>query len=296
MKVRHLPTIGLAAALAFAAIAAAAAQDADDPVVGRVGGAEIRQSEIIAAYDGLPADYQQVPVERLHRILLDRAIDDALIAQRAASLGYENDAAVQLKLRLARAQVMRETYFTRQIEATVTEDAVKARYEEKIAEMPAGEEVRARHILVKSEDEATAVIEALGAADADFAKVAGEKSIGPSAAQGGDLGYFTKAAMVPEFAEAAFAMQVGEVSKAPVQTQFGWHVIKVEDRRAAAPPALEEMRTDIFNELAQAVIADDIVALREGVAIERFEFDGSEVAPPEEPAAPAAPAEPAKAE
>ena len=98
--------------------------------------------------------------------------------------------------------------------------------------------------------------------------------------------------MVPEFAEAAFAMQAGEVSKAPVQTQFGWHVIKVEDRRAAAPPALEELRADIFNDLAQAVIADGIVELREGVAIERFQFDGSEVPPAE----PAAPAESAKAE
>jgi len=290
MKVRNLPAIGLAVALAFAATPVAAAQDADDPVVGRVGGNEIRQSEIIAAYDGLPADYQQVPVERLHRILLDRAIDDALIAKRAASLGYAEDAEVQLKLRLARAQVMRETYFTRQIEASVTEDEVKARYDEKIAEMPAEEEVRARHILVESEEEAKAVIEALGAADADFAKIAGEKSIGPSAAQGGDLGYFAKAAMVPEFAEAAFAMEPGAVSEMPVQTQFGWHVIKVEDRRAAAPPPLEELRADIYNELAQAVIAEGIVELREGAAIERFEFDGSDVASSEQPA------EPAKAE
>jgi peptidyl-prolyl cis-trans isomerase C len=290
MKVRHLPAICLAATLVFAAAPGAAAQDADDPIVGGVGDTEIRQSEIIATYDSLPADYQQVPVERLHRILLDRAIDDALIAQRAAKLGFEDDVEVKLKLRLARAQVMRETYFTRQIDAAVTEDAVKARYDEKVAEMPAEEEVRARHILVKSEDEAKAVIESLGEADADFAKVAGEKSIGPSAAQGGDLGYFTKAAMVPEFAEAAFAMAVGEVSTAPVQSQFGWHVIKVEDRREAAAPDLEEMRADIFNELAQETIAEGIDELRDGAVIERFEFDGSEVAPPEEPA------EPAKAE
>jgi peptidyl-prolyl cis-trans isomerase C len=104
------------------------------------------------------------------------------------------------------------------------------------------------------------------------------------------LGYFTKAAMVPEFAEAAFAMAVGEVSMAPVQSQFGWHVIKVEDRREAAAPDLEEMRADIFNELAQETIAEGIDELRDGAVIERFEFDGSEVAPPEEPA------EPAKAE
>ncbi len=275
MKVRNLPAIGLAAVLALAAAVAVAAQDTDDPVVAQVGDTVIRQSEIIAVYDGLPAEYKGVPVDRLFNPLLDRAIDNVLIDQRVASLDDKNDAEVQMMLRLARLQILRQIYFTRLTEEAVTEAAIKAAYDERVAAMPTEEEVHARHILVSSEDEAKAVLDALAEADADFAAIAAEKSIGPSASKGGDIGYFVKAAMVPEFAEAAFAMAVGEVSKAPVQTQFGWHVIKVEDRRPTPVPTLDELREEIVAGLQQAVVDDGIAELRKDQKIERYAFDGS---------------------
>jgi len=275
MKVRNLPAIGLAAVLALAAAVAVAAQDTDDPVVAQVGDTVIRQSEIIAVYDGLPAEYKGVPVDRLFNPLLNRAIDNVLIDQRVASLDDKNDAEVQMMLRLARLQILRQIYFTRLTKEAVTEEAIKAAYDERVAAMPTEEEVHARHILVSSEDEAKAVLDALAEADADFAAIAAEKSIGPSASKGGDIGYFTKAAMVPEFAEAAFAMAVGEVSKAPVQTQFGWHVIKVEDRRPTPVSTLDEMREEIVAGLQQAVVDDNIAELRKDRKIERYAFDGS---------------------
>ena len=120
-----------------------------------------------------------------------------------------------------------------------------------VAKMPEREEVRARHILVKTKAEADGVIKALGAKGATFEAVAKEKSKDGSAAQGGDLGYFTKDMMVPEFAEAAFALKPGEVSKAPVQTQFGWHVIKVEDRRMAKAPPFEEVQPQLQAQLSR---------------------------------------------
>jgi peptidyl-prolyl cis-trans isomerase C len=222
--------------------------------------------------------------------LLDRAIDNELIDQRVASLDYGDDAEVQMMLRLARLQILRQIFFSRLTKEAVTEEAIKAAYDERVAAMPMEEEVHARHILVSSEDEAKAVIAALGEDDADFATIAAEKSMGPSASKGGDIGYSTKPAMVPEFAEAAFAMEVGEVSKVPVQSQFGWHVIKVEDRRPTPVPTLDEMREEIVAGLQQAVVDDGVAELREGRKIERYAFDGSELLAADAPADSAAPA------
>ncbi|MCP4329177.1 MAG: peptidylprolyl isomerase [Alphaproteobacteria bacterium] len=276
MLFRHIPVVGLTALL-MAGATVASAQDSENPVVGRVNGQEIRQSAIIAAHGSLPAEYQAIPLEQLYGILLDRTIDDSLIADRAGDLNYADDEEVQARLDQARSQVFREIYFTRLVNEKVTDDALDARYQEALADIPAVEEIRARHILVESEDEAVAIIADLAKDGADFEKIAEDKSIGPSAAQGGDLGYFTADVMVPEFADAAFALEPGAVTPDPVKTQFGWHVIKVEDRREKAPPGFEEMREQLFNDLSQIAIAEGIVDLRRGQEIERFEFDGSPI-------------------
>ena len=126
----------------------------------------------------------------------------------------------------------------------VSDADIKARYEKEIAAVPPEEEISARHILLKTEEEAKAVITELDGGK-DFAELAKEKSTGPSAGQGGDLGFFTKGRMVPEFEAVAFTLQAGEYSKEPVQTQFGWHVIKVEERRETAPPAFEEVADQV---------------------------------------------------
>lgn len=280
MNARQLAAAAMIAAAAAAG--SAAAQDSADPVVGRVDGSEIRQSDIVAAYETLPEEYKVLPVERLHKVLLDRSIDDTLIAAQAKELSFDDDEDIQNRLRMARAQIFREAYFLRVIERKVTEEAMRARYDEMIAEMPETEEVWARHILLESEDDARTVAAEASQEGADFGELAKEHSQGPSASEGGDLGYFAREEMVPEFADAAFALQPGEVTAEPVKTQFGWHVIKVEDRRTREAPAFEELREQIQSELSQAAIAEGIVELRKGAEIERFEFDGSNLVEPDQ--------------
>ncbi len=280
-------------ALALAALApAAAAQDSgDDPLVATVNGEQIFRSEVLETAKTLPPQYQ-AQLDQIFPALVERVVDFRLLAAAAEAANLAEDAEVVSRMAELRRNVVREVYLERAVEVRITDEALKGQYQAYLEANPPEPEVSARHILLEEEAEAKEAIVALDGG-ADFADLARERSTGPSGPKGGDLGFFTKEQMVPEFAEVAFAMEPGSHSKEPVQTQFGWHVIKVEDRRAAAPPALEELRADIFNELAQAVIADGIVELREGVAIERFAFDGSEVAPPE---APTAPAEPAKSE
>jgi peptidyl-prolyl cis-trans isomerase C len=164
---------------------------------------------------------------------------------------------------------MREVYLTREVEAGVTEAALRERYDAMVAAFPAGEEVNARHILMENEDDARAVIAALDEGG-DFAELAGEKSIGPTSSRGGDLGYFSRDQMVPEFSEAAFALETGAYTKDPVQTQFGWHVILLEDRRNQAPPTFEASEEKLREEVERSVVEGLITGLRDGATVELF--------------------------
>src|SRR5262249_9671297 len=147
------------------------------------------------------------------------------------------------------------------------DDMLKARYQDFLKKNPPEPEVHARHILVQSEDEAKAVIKELEAGK-PFEQVAAERSKGSSGQNGGGLGYFTEKDMVPEFAQAAFAMKPGEFSKTPVKTQFGWHVIKVEDRRDRQPPSFEEAKPQLENDLQQELVQALVQDLRKGAKIE----------------------------
>ncbi len=149
----------------------------------------------------------------------------------------------------------------------VTDEALKDQYEAFLEANPPQPEVSARHILLKEEAEAKAAIVALDGG-ADFAELARERSTGPSGPNGGDLGFFTKEQMVPEFAEVAFAMEPGSHSEEPVQTQFGWHVIKVEARRDSQPPAFEEMADQLRDEASRAAVTEVLSGLREAAAVE----------------------------
>jgi peptidyl-prolyl cis-trans isomerase C len=160
-----------------------------------------------------------------------------------------------------------------------TDAKLHEQYDKFLKEQPAKEEVSARHILVPSEDEAKAVIAELNKG-ADFATLAKQKSTDPAKDTGGDLGFFSRDAMVPEFADAAFKLGKGEYTKTPVHTQFGWHVIKVDDRRTAAPPSFEESKDELTSEVARDIITAKLKALRDGAKVETFPFDGSPPAKP----------------
>jgi peptidyl-prolyl cis-trans isomerase C len=247
----------------------------EDPVVAVVDGTEVRRSEVEAIARSLPEQYRQMPLPQIYGMLLDRAIDFRLLANAAEGQELAEDPEVQAALAQARAGVLRDAYVRQRIEEETTEDRLRARYEEiKDDEAFSQEEVHARHILVGSEAEAAEVISELEGG-ADFAALASKRSVDPSArTNSGDLGFFRREQMVPEFAEAAFALQPGEHTKKPVQSQFGWHVIEVLDRREGTP-TFEETAPRLRQEMAREVVMALVADLRADAEIERFNLDGS---------------------
>jgi peptidyl-prolyl cis-trans isomerase C len=185
-------------------------------------------------------------------------------------------------------QALQNALLSRTITPQVTEEAIRARYQRDIAGKAGEEEVHARHILVANEADAVKIIAELKAGG-DFVAIAKARSTDPGAQDGGDLGFFKKGDMVPEFADAAFAMKPGQISDKPVHTQYGWHIIKVEERRAAPPPTFEQAR----DELRQKMIQEDIQALlvqaRAGVQVQKFNADGSVPRPTDNAQPPPAP-------
>ena len=266
-----------AAALALIATGASAMAEtaSENPVVARVNGQEIHRDELDAAYLQLPEQYRQMPMEMLFEPLLQRVIDGKLLTAQAEKENIDEKPVVQAALDRARETVLRDQLLQQAIDEGTTEEALKAAYEE--AKQAPGfvyEEVRARHILLESEDEAKAVITEL-AGGADFEELAKSRSKDPSAQQnGGDLGYFRKEAMVPEFAEAAFAMAPGTHSEAPTQSQFGWHVIKVEDKRTTEP-SFDQTEPQLREQVARQIVTALLEDIRKDATIERFHLDGT---------------------
>jgi peptidyl-prolyl cis-trans isomerase C len=263
-----------------------------DPVVARVDGQDIHLSEITDAALGLPDQYRNMPKEQLFPLLVDQAVDKRALLVMAKKEGIDKDPVVQRQMILAGEQVQQNAVMSKSISPLVTEDALRARYETDIAGKTGEEEVHARHILVASEADANKIIAELKKG-ADFATLAKSRSTDPGASQGGDLGYFKKGDMLPEFANAAFALKPGQFSDKPVKTQYGWHVIKVEDRRAAPPPTFDQVHDELRQKVIDGAVQKTLLDARKLVKIERFNSDGSPiqatdsaVPPPAPPAAP----------
>lgn len=237
------------AAVAVIAIAAATAgaraeDAAADPVVAKVGATEIHESELKLAIAGLDPQLANLPDEQKRVAALSSIIDVKLLAADADKEGLKDSADFKQRLAFLTDRELHNAYFKKHVVDAVTPDDVKARYEKEIAAITPEDEIRARHILVKTEEEAKAIIKDLDAGK-DFIEIAKEKSTDPNKSEGGDLGYFGKGRMVPEFEAAAFALEKGAYSKEPVKTQFGFHVIKIEDKRKQQPPALDQVEPQV---------------------------------------------------
>ena len=274
-----LPAALLTAALALTpalipAVSAPAAA-ADDPVIATVDGAKILRSDLVSAYENLPEEYRQVPLEQIYPALLNSMIDTRLATAAARKAKLDQTAEHKAAVAAYSDRLLGATLIRKEADKKVTDADVKKRYEDTIKDM-GGQEIHARHILLKTEDEAKAVIKEL-AGGADFAELAKKRSTGPTGPNGGDLGYFGKGQMVPEFEKAAFALKKGGVTQAPVQTQFGWHVIKVEDTRAQQPPSFDELGPQIRDGMVREAGAAFTKSLREKAKIQRFNLDGSPV-------------------
>jgi peptidyl-prolyl cis-trans isomerase C len=242
-------------------------------VVARVDGAELHLSDVEAAQQSLPPQAQKLPLTQIYPMLLERLVDGMLITEAGRKEHLDQDADLQHRLKRYEDHLVQEAYLNRAIKAAETEDRLMARYQAFVKEKAAHEEVHARHILLKSEDEAKSVIAELDKG-ADFTALAKKYSTDPGASSGGDLGYFGHDDMVPEFADAAFALPVGEYTKTPVKTQFGWHVIKAEDHRLSSPPSFDEARQEVSQLIARDIVDAKLKELRSNAKIETFALDG----------------------
>jgi peptidyl-prolyl cis-trans isomerase C len=262
-----------AAVLAQGAPAAASA--ASDPIVAKVDGQPIRLSEVVAIAQSLPEGARAMPPQTLYPMLIEQIIDARALAAEARRKGLDKDPEIQRQVAVAAQRALETALLQKEIGPLVTEAAVRARYDRDIAGKPGIEEVRARHILVDDEATAKTVIVELGKGG-DFAALSTKYSKDPGASrQGGDLGFFKRDDMVPEFATAAFALKDGQVTAVPVKTQFGWHVIQLTERRRGAPATFEQARDELRQQIIQDGVRVAVARARGVVSVETFNMDGS---------------------
>src|SRR5579864_2756996 len=267
------------------------AEDAN-PVLAKVNGAEIRQSDVTLAEEELGPSLAQMDPATKKENVLAFLIDMKIVAKAAEDKKIEDRPEFKARLAFARNRLLMDNLLASEGKAAATDDAMKKVYEEAAKQIQGEQEVHARHILVESEDEAKA-IEAELKKGADFAQLAKEKSKDPGgAADGGDLGFFTKDQMVPEFSAVAFSLEPGKISD-PVKSQFGWHVIKVEEKRNRKAPDFDQVKGQIETYVTRKAQADYVAKLRDGAKVERMD-QASNTAPQPDAATDAKAAPPAK--
>ena len=269
----------LAAAALFGVIAAApvVAQTGPDPVLAKVNGQPIHASDLKTAIDSLPAQARSLPPQQLYPMLLDQLVDAQALVLEAKKTGLDKDPNVERSMRMAEDRTLASALLSQQVRPQVSDEAVKARYDQEFANKPGEPEVHARHILVSDEATAKKIIAELKKGG-DFAALSKQYSKDPGASkQGGDLGFFKKTDMVPEFADAAFALKDNEVTPTPVKTQFGWHVIQTLEHKSSAPPTFEQERDELRQQMLQAAVQKAVTQARSTVTVERFNLDGSPV-------------------
>jgi peptidyl-prolyl cis-trans isomerase C len=275
-----LMTATVFAAPAFAEDAAKPAPDAGkDYVILKVGNEDIKNSDVLDVWKGLfpgssAPDFATFD-ENIRQNVLRGLVSEKLIYQEAVKAGVDKSDEVKKRLAGLEKQVVMQTYMEQKAKTLVTDDQLKAAYAKKVADMKGEEEIKARHVLLTSEDEAKKVSEELKKGG-DFDKIAKEKSTDKaSGANGGDLGWFTKDRMVPEFADAAFKLKKGEIS-APVQTAFGWHVIKVEDRRPVKVPSFDEMKESLKSDVTNKAVQTYVEGLLKTADVKYYDANGKE--------------------
>ena len=260
--------------LVVAMCGSATAQPAPDPVLARVDGSDIHLSDITDAAAALPQEYRGMPEAALVGLLTDQLIDRAAVVAMARRNGLDKEAVTKRAIAHAVDEALENAQMRRAIEPAITEDKLRARYAAETSDRAGELEVHARHILVASEADGLTVITELKAG-ADFATIAKARSSDRGGEGGGDLGFFKKGDMVPEFADAAFALEPGATSPQPVKSQFGWHVIRVEERRTAPPPSFEASQDDLRKAVIQEGVKTVLAQARAAAKIERFNMDGT---------------------
>jgi peptidyl-prolyl cis-trans isomerase C len=240
---------------------------AEDKVLAKVNGSEIRQSDVALAEEELGPSLAQMDPAAKDENVLSFLIDMKIVAKAAEDKKVQDNEDFKKRLAFTRNRLLMDSLLASEGKSATTDDAMKKVYEDASKQISGEEEVHARHILVETEDDAKTVADELKKG-ADFAELAKKKSKDPGASDGGDLGFFTKDQMVPEFSQAAFALEPGKVSD-PVKSQFGWHIIKVEEKRKRKAPDFEQVKTQIETYVVRKAQADYVGKLREAAKVER---------------------------
>ena len=251
------------------ATAASSGSSGSDPVVAKINGVEVRESDLAIAADDLGQELQNAPPEMRREHVLSYLADIIIISQAGEQKKLGDAPDFKQRLAFMRNKLLMGAMMQSEVKGSLTEEAMRETYDTAVKSMAGQEEVRARHILVDSEDEAKALVEQIKGG-ADFAALAKEKSKDPGSSEGGDLGYFTKEQMVPEFSEVAFKMYPGQVSN-PVKSQFGWHVIKVEDKRNRPVPDFDRVKDQIEAFLTRKAQNEFVGKLRQSAKVERLD-------------------------
>src|SRR5579864_5897820 len=280
---RSLASAALTGAFALALLSGPARADDANPVLAKVNGSEIRKSDVALAEEELGPSLAQMDPAAKDDNVLSFLIDLKIVAKAAEDKKIPDTDDFKKRLAFARNRILMDGLLASEGKAATTDEAMKKVYDEASKQIAGEQEVHARHILVETEDEAKA-IEAELKKGADFAELAKSKSKDPGASDGGDLGFFTKDQMVPEFANVAFSLEPGKISD-PVKTQFGWHVIKVEEKRNRKAPDFEQVKPQIETYVTRKAQAEYVAKLRESAKVERMDQASSAPAPgPAKPA------------
>jgi peptidyl-prolyl cis-trans isomerase C len=267
--------LGASAVLAQTTTPPTATDTKSDPVVAVVNGKTLKRSDVVASAQTLPAQYRN-QIDQLFPQLVDRLIDITLMVDEGRHEKLQDDPEVKAIVAKYEDEAIRQVLVRRFLAGKLSDDLLKKRYTEEIAKVPPTEELRASHILVRTEGDAQAIIKQLEGGG-DFAKLAKEKSTDSSAATGGDLGYFVEGDMVPEFYAAAVKLKKGEYTKEPVKTQFGWHIIELTDRRTKTVPKFEEVKNQVKEQVTQELVSAWLADMHKGAKIQKFGPDGKPI-------------------
>jgi peptidyl-prolyl cis-trans isomerase C len=241
---------------------------APDTVLATIDGKPVTEADLALALRDLEQQFARLPEDQKRAAALSAIIEIRLLAAKAEADGLDKTPDFQRRIEFLRQRTLHTALVEAEVAGKITDEEIRARYDQEIAAQPPVNEVHARHILVKTKEEALDVIKQLDGG-ADFEKLANEKTNDPSGkTSGGDLGWFGPGQMVPEFEKAAFALNVGEYTKEPVQTQFGFHVIKVEDKRVKQPPAFDQVKDQVRSILVREKYFALVKSIRDAAKVE----------------------------
>ena len=255
--------------LLFSIMFLKATQAQNIPIVANVNNEEISLETMIHAMNELPPEIQSQPFMSYYEDLLERVIDIKLFAQEGKKMKLDEEPSVRAAIDFVIEKVLMQAFLSKYVQENIKEENLKASYNNFIADETSREEIKASHILMDTESEAIDVINMLNDGD-DFAELAKNKSTGPSGPSGGDLGWFKRGQMVPPFEKAAFSLNKNEITQIPVQTQFGWHVIKIFDKRIPEAPSYESMKSKLIQDLERKIVSKKIQDLRNDALIEKL--------------------------